>query len=175
VGGNLYSAHFPSDLPPAFLVLGATVTLHGADGPREASLEDLYSKRAETYHKGDIITEVRVPASSGDLTSAFEKTGRTRIDVAILNCAAAVTVRDGSIVNARLALNGVSPAPLLVHEAMEFLAGKPCSVDVFEEAAGIVVRSVSPRGDHRASSAYRKKVAGVIAARVLSRASGVNQ
>ncbi|MCK4916068.1 MAG: xanthine dehydrogenase family protein subunit M, partial [Candidatus Eisenbacteria sp.] len=31
--------------------------------------------------------------------------------------------------------------------------------------------SVSPRGDHRASADYRRKVAGVMAARALSRAA----
>ena len=33
VGGNIFSAHFPSDLPTVFLALGASVTLQGADGP----------------------------------------------------------------------------------------------------------------------------------------------
>jgi CO/xanthine dehydrogenase FAD-binding subunit len=89
VGGNVFAAHFPSDLPPAFLALGASVRLQGADGPREASLEDFYARRSDVYRRGDLIVEIRVPAGQEGLASAFEKTGRTRVDVAIVSCAAA--------------------------------------------------------------------------------------
>jgi carbon-monoxide dehydrogenase medium subunit len=171
VGGNLFAAHFPSDLPAPFLVLEAVLMLQGVDGPHEVSLEDFYTRRSEVYTRGDLITEVRVPESSSTYSSAFEKTGRTKVDVAIVNCAAALSVSGGKMDKVRLALNGVSAAPYVAHDAMEFLAGKECAQDVFEEAARIVARGVDPRDDHRASADYRKKVSGVIAARALSRAA----
>jgi len=171
VGGNVFAAHFPSDLPPAFLVLGASIRLEGADGPREASLEDFYARRSEVYRRGDLIVEIRVPAGQKGLASAFEKTGRTRVDVAIVNCAAAVAVSGGTIETARVVLNGISAVPYVAADAGAYLAGKPCSEDVFREAGRLVSASVSPRGDHRASADYRRKVAGVMAARALSRAA----
>ncbi|MCK4512350.1 FAD binding domain-containing protein, partial [bacterium] len=101
VGGNVFAVHFPSDLPPAFLALGASIRLQGADGPRDVSLEDFYARRSEVYRRGDLIVEIRVPAGHGGLASAFEKTGRTRVDVAIVSCAAAVAVSGGTIEMAR--------------------------------------------------------------------------
>lgn len=172
VGGNLYAAHFPSDLPPAFLALGASVRLQGADGPRDVSLEDFYARRSEVYRREDLIVEVRVPGGHEDLASAFEKTGRTRVDVAIVNCAVAVTVCGGTIEAARVALNGVSAVPFVAADAGAYLAGKSPTEDVFREAGRLVSESVSPRGDHRASADYRRKVAGVMTARALSRAAG---
>jgi len=172
VGGNLFSAHFPSDLPPVFLALGATIRLQGADGPREVSLEDFYFRRSDVYRRGDLIVEVVVPEGHERLSVAFEKTGRTRVDVAIVNCAAAIAM-DGSVIGeARIVLNGVSAAPLVAAEAGAFLAGKAPSEDAFQEAGRLVADSVSPRSDHRAGGDYRRKLAGVLAARAVSRAVG---
>ncbi len=172
VGGNVFAVHFPSDLPPAFLVLGASVVLQGADGPREVNLEDFYARRSEVYQRGDLIVEIRVPAGHDGLASAFEKTGRTRVDVAIVNCAAAVSVDGGTIETARVVLNGISSVPHVATDAEAYLMGKSPTEDVFREAGHLVSASVSPRGDHRASADYRRKVAGVMAARALSRAAG---
>ena len=172
VGGNVFAAHFPSDLPPAFLALGASVRLRGADGPREVSLEDFYARRSEVYRRGDLIVEIRVPAGHEGLASAFEKTGRTRVDVAIVSCAAAVAVSGGTIETARVVLNGISAVPHVATGAEAYLVGKSPTEDVFREAGRLVSASVSPRGDHRASADYRRKVAGVMTARALSRAAG---
>ncbi len=171
VGGNVFAAHFPSDLPPAFLALGASVRLQGADGPREVSLEDFYARRSDVYRRGDLIVEIRVPAGQEGLASAFEKTGRTSVDVAIVSCAAAVAVSGGTIEMARVVLNGISAVPYVAADAEAYLAGKPPTEDLFREAGRLVSASVSPRGDHRASAEYRRKVAGVMTARALSRAA----
>ncbi len=172
VGGNLFSSYYPSDLPPVFLSLGASVRLHGSEGPRDVSLHDFYFRRAEVYRRGDLIVEVRVPAGQEKFSSAFEKTGRTRVDVAIANCAAAVSVRGGVIEEARVVVSGISALPFVAAGAEAWLAGKPCDEDVFAEAGRMVGESVSPRSDHRASGEYRRKAARVLAARALSRAAG---
>lgn len=173
VGGNVFAVHFPSDLPPAFLALGASVVLQGADGPRDVSLEDFYARRSEVYRRGDLIVEMRVPTGHDGLASAFEKTGRTRVDVAIVSCAAAVAVSGGTIEMARVVLNGTSSVPHVATDAEAYLTGEPPTEDVFREAGRLVSASVSPRGDHRASAEYRRKVAGVMTARALSRAAGL--
>jgi carbon-monoxide dehydrogenase medium subunit len=173
VGGNVFAAHFPSDLPTVFLALGATLRLHGEDGPRDVSLEDFYARRSEVYRRGDLIVEVRVASGHERFSVAFEKTGRTRVDVAIVNCAAAIAVDDGVIDEARVVLNGVSAAPFIVSEAGAFLAGKAVSDEVFGEAGRLVSEGISARADHRASAEYRGKLAGVLTTRALSVAAGI--
>jgi carbon-monoxide dehydrogenase medium subunit len=171
VGGNLFAAHFPSDLPPVLLALGAGIKLQGSDGPREVSLEDFYTRRSEVYSRGDLILEVRVPGQPGTV-SAFEKTGRTRVDVAIVSCAVSLAVEGGKIARARIALGGLAPLPLIATDAAGSLAGKEPTAEALEEAGRLVSESVSPRTDHRAGGEYRRKVAGVLASRALSRAAG---
>jgi carbon-monoxide dehydrogenase medium subunit len=170
VGGNLTAAHFPTDLPPVFIALDATVVLQGESDRREVPLEDLYVRRAMVHKRGDLIVEVRVPAGPEGLVSAFEKTGRTRVDIAIVNCAVAMDIVSGRIKRARVVLNGVAAVPFVATQAQTFLEGKAASEAVFSEAGRIVSRSVSPRTDRRASADYRRKIAGVITQRALAKA-----
>jgi aerobic carbon-monoxide dehydrogenase medium subunit len=173
VGGNVFAWHFPTDLPPALLVLDAWITVEGRAGRRAFPLEDLYAKRRDVFAPGDLIVDVRVPAETPGLRGAFEKHGRKRLDVALVNCAASVRIEGGRIAEARLALNGVGGTPARRRDVEAFLKGKEPAPAVFEEAGRMVSAAVSPRTDLRASGEYRKKVAGVAARRALMRASGL--
>lgn len=173
VGGNLMAWHFPTDLPPALLVLDASVRVMGRSGERIVPIDRLYAARREVFARGDLIADVRVPAATPGLRGAFEKHGRKRLDVALVNCAAAVRLDGGRIAEARLALNGVGGPPARRPDIEAFLAGKEPSPAVFEEAGRMVSAAVTPRSDHRASAAYRTRLAGVAARRALARACGV--
>jgi len=175
VGGNTLAWHFPTDLPPALLVLDASITVAGPTGERVVSLVDLYARRGEVFAAGDVIVDVRVPAETPGLRGAFEKHGRKRLDVALVNCAAAARIEDGRIADARLALNGVGGAPVRRRDVEAFLTGKAAVAATFEEAGRMVSASVTPRTDHRASGEYRKRIAGVAAKRALMRAAGVGE
>jgi carbon-monoxide dehydrogenase medium subunit len=170
VGGNITAAHFPSDLPPVFIVLDATVVLQGEQERREVPIADLYGRRAKVHRKGDLIVEVRVPEGPKGMVSAFEKTGRTRVDIAIVNCAVALNLTAGTIERARIALGGMGAVPFVADAAEAFLSGKAPLEGVFKKAGHLVSESVSPRSDHRASADYRRKIAGVLAERALAKA-----
>jgi aerobic carbon-monoxide dehydrogenase medium subunit len=173
VGGNVLAWHFPTDLPPALLVLDASLTVAGRTGERIVPLEHLYGQRRDVFSVGDLIVDIRVTADTPGLRGAFEKHGRKRLDVALVNCAAAVRVEGGRIAEARLALNGVGGTPVRRRDVEAFLKGKQVVAAVFEEAGRMVSASVTPKTDLRASAEYRKTVAGVAAKRALMRASGL--
>jgi len=175
VGGNALAWHFPTDLPPALLVLDASITVAGRAGGRAVPLEDIYVRRGEVFAAGDLIVDVRVPAETPGLRGAFEKHGRKRLDVALVNCAAAVRIESGRIAEARLALNGVGGAPVRRRDVEAFLVGKAAAAVTFEEAGRMVSAVVEPKTDHRASGEYRKRIAGVAAKRALMRAAGVGE
>jgi len=173
VGGNLIAWHFPTDLPPALLVLDASLRVVGRAGERTVSLADFYGRRREVFGTGDLIAEVRVPLGPVGLRGAFEKHGRKRLDVALVNCAAAVRLEGGRIAEARLALNGVDGPPARRQDVESLLAGKEPSESLFEEGGRMVSASVRPRSDHRAGPEYRRVVAGVATKRALLRAAGL--
>lgn len=172
VGGNLVAAGYPTDLPTALLALDASVVLLRGAGRIPVGVQDLYARRSETFRKGDLIVEVRVPVASSERRGAFEKIGRKRIDVAIVNCAACLELAGGRIRRARLTLGGIGASPVRLRPAEDLLRGSEASVDAFAEAAALAVRGIEPRSDHRASSDYRRKVAAVLLRRALERAAG---
>jgi carbon-monoxide dehydrogenase medium subunit len=172
VGGNVVAWHFPTDLPPVFLALNASLTIQRAAGVRTVPIEAFYARRREVFARGDLIVAVSVPLEDGS-RGAFVKIGRKRLDVAIVS-AAAVLVTDGAVIReARVALAGLSGAPARVREVEASLAGVAPTPKRLAEAAARTAALVEPRDDRRASAEYRKKLVGVAVARALARAAGM--
>lgn len=173
VGGNVAAWSYPTDLPVALLVLDAVVAMENVSGRREMPLTEFLSKRGEAFKKGDLIVEFRIPAAYATLSAGFVKIGRKRLDVAVVNAAAALATDGAAITRAMVALGALGPAPTRLSECESFLSGKSASEDVFEEAGRIASSAVSPRTDHRASGDYRRKVSATAVKRALMRAAGL--
>lgn len=174
VGGNIIAWNYPSDLPAAFLTLDASVRVLGASGMREMPLVDFYVRRREVFLRGDLIAALMIPPDRAGSSGAYEKLGRTKVDVAIVGCAAVVHVGDGKISEVRIALNGVGPIPVRATEAESFLAGEKAERSALDEAARLASESITPRSDFRASAGYRKTLTRVLVRRALSRAVGLD-
>ncbi len=173
VGGNVGAWSYPTDLPVALLVLDAALVVQDASGRRELPLSDYFSKRGEVFRKGDLIVELRLSASFAGLTGGFDKIGRKKLDVAIVNAAAAMKVDGGRMTDIRVALGGGGAAPVRLPECESFLSANDISEDVFAEAGRVASSAVSARGDHRASAEYRTKVSAIAVKRALMRAAGL--
>ncbi len=174
VGGNIVVSHYPTDLPAALLVLDARLEVLNGEGTREIALTEFYGNRREVHEKGDLIIEVRIPGEGRGFAAAFEKLGRLKVDIAIVNCAAALRIDGDAIAEARVAVNGTGRPPSRLREVESFLAGKPVAVSTFEEAGRVASGSVEPRSNHRASADYRRKMVGVLTKRTLLKAAGID-
>jgi CO/xanthine dehydrogenase FAD-binding subunit len=173
VGGNIVAWHFPTDLPPVFLALRATLKIQSAAGVRSVPIEAFYTRRREVFSRGDLIVEVSVPVED-DARGAFVKIGRKRLDVAIVS-AAAVLLTDGPVIReARVALAGLNGAPARVNEVEQSLAGVVPTWSSLAEAGARAAALVEPRGDRRASAEYRKKLVEVAVRRALWQAAGLS-
>jgi carbon-monoxide dehydrogenase medium subunit len=82
-----------------------------------------------------------------------------------------VEIDGGVITDAALAFFGVGTTPVRVAEAERVLAGQQLSDDLFAEAAKVVSASLSPGADIHASTGYRRRLAGVLTRRALTRAT----
>jgi len=174
VGGNLIVAGFPTDLPTALLALDASVVVQDAEGRRLVELEAFYERRSEVFRKGDLVVEIRVPLLDTRPSGAFEKIGRKRVDVAVVNCAVRLERSGARKRSARVALGGIGPSPVRLRSAEAILDGGGAGPGVFAEAAGLAAAELDPRSDHRASGDYRRKVAAVLVRRALKRAVGLD-
>ena len=156
-GGPSYIVH-PSDLAPMLVALGAEVDLVSSAGSRSIPLEKFFTlpsngdvRRENVLRQGELLTSVRVPASSWAAHSTYLKfRERHSLDFALVSVAAAVELGTlGAVRAARLVLGGVAPVPWRVPRAEEFLAGRRLNAEVAAEAARIALEGAEPLAKNR--------------------------
>ncbi len=173
LGGNTASALPSADTPPPLLALDALVVLAGPQGRRAVPLGDYFTGPGQSIRQaGEIIYEFRIPQPPANMRGGFYKIGRLSDDIAMVNAAVTLVVREGVIVQARVILGAVAPTPLRVRAAEVALEGQPPIEEVFQQAADLAVEAARPISDQRASAEYRRRMSGVAALRALRQAAG---
>jgi xanthine dehydrogenase small subunit len=160
VGGNIVNASPIGDLSVMLLALGAELELHEGRHRRAMALEDFFlGYKQLALHRGEWIGAVRFTPPGSGVRFLFEKVSkRTWLDIASVNSAACLELRDGRIVQARLAAGGVAPVPLQLKATGRFLEGKEPSADALRGAVAAADGEISPISDIRGSAAYKKRL-----------------
>ena len=164
-------AAFSGDVAPALLVLGASVRLASPRGWREVALADFYANDGLVHINkthDEIVTSVHVPAASAGWSGAYRKLRiRHSIDYPLAGVAVAMQRnRDGTCVQARVALTAVNPAPKLVKGA-KALAGKRYDQALVEEVAADATRTGKPLRTSASTMEYRRHMVRVFVRRAL--------
>lgn len=131
----------------------------------------------------ELIIEVTMPLPDPDCGGSFVRIGRTASDVALLNAAAVVAIKDNRYQHVRLALGGVNMEPVRLSTVERHLVGQPVNqagdnaLDVQRLASTLQtgMASFQPPSDFRASSGYRRVVAMNLAFRALEEATNVSR
>lgn len=171
-GGDRCFATYQGDLAPALIALGATVTLARQDGARTIPLEELYTgkgKRPLALEKGEILTEVRVPAFVSGAGGKYQKLRqRGAMDYPLVAVAATV-VKNGSEVCAwtRVALTGVGRGPLVVQAASDLLKDQPFADDLVSQVADAAYELARPVNNVGSDASYRRKMVRTLTKRAL--------
>jgi CO/xanthine dehydrogenase FAD-binding subunit len=145
-GEHCIAVH-PSDLCVSLVVLDAQVQLQGAGGQRCVPLTEFYlipgdrPDRENVLEHGELITQVDIPLPAAGTRSGYLKVrDRASYEFALTSAAAALVVKDGSIMTARLALGGVGTIPWRAREAEAVLTGAPANDRTFRAAAEAAIR-----------------------------------
>lgn len=122
---------------------------------------------------GDVGTS-GVPGGSGatGVAGAFLKLRRhqSSVDIATVNTAAVVRMREGVIAEARVAVGAVAEIPFVSKGAAAALAGREPSDEAFRAAGAAAAAEARPISDIRASAEYRREMIAVLVRRVLEEA-----
>ncbi len=167
-GGNLCNASPAADSVPAMIAAGATVSIAGPDGRREAPVEDIVTGPGQTsLAKGEIVVSFKLPARPDNSGDAYLRMiPRTEMDIAVVGVGVSLTLDgDGTCTDARVGLGAVAPTPLLVPEAAAALIGTKVDDGALENLAAAASAACNPIDDKRGTIEYRTKVAGVLARR----------
>jgi CO/xanthine dehydrogenase FAD-binding subunit len=181
VGGNLCNASPAADSVPALIAAGATASIAGPNGRREARVEDILTGPGKTsLARGEIVTSFVLPprlAHSGDAYLRFIP--RTEMDIAVVGAGINLTLDEKGVCNhARVALGAVAERAMLVPEAAAALIGTTVDAAALERLGAAASAACRPIDDKRGTREYRIKVSGVMARRAaeiaLTRARRMN-
>ena len=168
LGGNLCNGSPAADSVPGMIAAGATVTIAGAKGTREAKVEDIVTGPGKTSLKpNEFVVSINLPKRakrSGDAYLRFIP--RTEMDIAVVGAAVNLTLdAKGVCTDARVALGAVAPTPLLVKAAAKALIGTKVDDAALDKLAAAASAACNPIDDKRGTVEFRTKVAGVLARR----------
>jgi carbon-monoxide dehydrogenase medium subunit len=171
LGGNLCFAEPHSDPGTLLQVYDAAVRLERTGGSRTVPVEGLFAGPFETCLEPDeVLTEVAVPPLPPASAAAYLKFGyleRPSVGVAL-----AVTLADGHVVEARIAVGCAGPAPRRMREAEARLRGAPvgdagASLAEAGRLAGAATDAVT---DLHGSAEYKQHLVAVLLGRAFREA-----
>jgi 4-hydroxybenzoyl-CoA reductase subunit beta len=177
-------ATFSGDLAPALLALNADVDIAGPKGRRTIPLEKLYigfarqdvpvtetqgdGKYYLSLRPGEIVTAVRAKNTPG-LRSAYDKIRiRRSIEYPVAGVAVALRKDGGRLADLRVAFTGTNPRPVLLAGTAE-LCGGVFDERVIKSLDALVRDQIMPMKTTFTPGHYRRRVAGVLARRLVSR------
>lgn len=135
-----------SDLCVPLVALDAVAYIQGADAQRGVPLTEFYivpGDRPDVENvlgHGELLTAIDIPLPPAGTRSGYLKVrDRASYEFALASAAVALTVNDGVIASARVALGGVGTIPWRAPEAEEVLRGAPVGAQVFRAAADAAV------------------------------------
>jgi CO/xanthine dehydrogenase FAD-binding subunit len=166
VGGDLVSGYPVADLPAAFLVLDTQLSLVGDDRVT-LSLRDFFDPASSSGLNGGLVTEIGFALPPADSRGYFIKLARTENDVALLDLACLVRLRDGRFEEVRVGLGSTVLYPLRLKWVEDFLHGKPAEDQVVTRAAELSTENLSILDNIRGSRAYRTEMVQVLLRRGL--------
>lgn len=168
VGGNLCRASPSADMVPPLLALNAVVKIAGRKKTKVVPLDEFFIGPGETILKYyEILTEIQVPRLPVGSGSAFLKKTRVAVDLAKVNIASVLIVKNGVCEEARIALGGIAPTPIRAHRTEDVLKGKRPVAKIIEEAAEIAADETKPITDIRSPADYRKELTKVLVRRAI--------
>jgi len=177
-------ATFSGDLAPALLALGAEVDIAGPQGHRTLPLDNLYIGFARqdvpitetqgdgkfylSLRPGEIVTAVRARNTPG-LRSAYDKIRiRRSIEYPVAGVAVALRREGNKLTDLRVAITGTNPRPVLLN-GTRALCGGSLDERVFKGLDALVRDQIMPMKTTFTPGHYRRRVAGVVARRLLTR------
>jgi 4-hydroxybenzoyl-CoA reductase subunit beta len=172
-GGKFCWATFSGDTPPALLCLDAELEIAGPSGIRRVAIRDFYvNDGIVRLHlaSDEIVTRVFLPASAAGWRGSYLKLRvRGSIDYPLAGVAVALRLeaRSKRIEDARVAITGVNPAPLLVKDADAQLIGTIADDSLAERVGEMAARTAKPLTTSALTPEYRREMVRVFAKRAV--------
>lgn len=148
-------ASHSSDLAVALVALDAVVNVTGPRGSRDVTMREFFllpgatPQHEHAIEPGELILGVTIPAIPYASRSTYLKArDRAQYEFALASAAVALELRDGRIVNARIALGGVGTVPWRAQLAEAKLIGAAANEETFAAAADAALAGAAGQGQN---------------------------
>lgn len=174
IGGNIANGSPIGDGPPAFIALGATLTVRGIDGRRTIPLEDYFiAYGKQDLRPGEFVESLHIPRPGRDDVIHISKLARRfDSDITAVCGAFKLTVCAGQITNARVAFGGMAATPKRAGGCEAALVGQPFTPATIQIAMDALRTDYAPLTDVRGSAAYRLEAAANLLLRLWYKSKG---
>ena len=169
IGGNLMNASPAMETGGPLVCLGATATLRSLGGTRSVPVEELFTGPGATAASPEeLLVSVDVPEPAPGTGSAYVRLEyRRQMEIAVVGATAVVTLADGRVQDARIAITALAPTIRRVPGAEAALAGGEADEASIVAAAREAAAASTPISDVRASERYRRAMAEVMGRRAV--------
>jgi CO/xanthine dehydrogenase FAD-binding subunit len=169
IGGSLSHADPAAELPMLAILLDATLSVVSLSGPRMVAARDFFlGALTVDLAPDEMVVRITFPKLPPTTGWGFTEVSRRSGDFALAAAAATLTLRDGAIGEARIALTGIDETAKRASEAEALLVGRKLTPDLIDAAIAAVREGVNPPTDLHSSGNYRRHLVGVLAGRALS-------
>ena len=170
--GSIAHADPASEWALVVAALDGEMVAQSTSGTRIIPARDYFRGIMSTALREDeLLIEVRLPILPEDSRCGFYEFNRRAGDFALAMALAIFRIRDGVMMEPRLAVGSVEAKPRRIAQAEEALAGRPPGRAAFEAAAERVEAAVDPLDDLIIGAEYRRDLARTISRRALERCS----
>lgn len=171
IGGSITHLDPAAELPAVALLHNAILTVQGPGGTRAVPMRDWpLAYMIPNLSDDEVLTTIEFSTWDRAHGYAFEEVARRYGDFAIVAVGCLLAVESGLITRSAVSIAGAQPAPARLTEVEDALVGRPASAATFQEAARLA-RTVEAMSDAYVDSAYRRRLAGVLTERALTKAA----
>jgi carbon-monoxide dehydrogenase medium subunit len=173
IGGNLAHADYRLDPPPALLVLGAEVSLFGANGARTVPLSQFFQGLYETALKpAELLIDIKVPFMPENSRAVYLRYSTLSAnDWPCLGVAAFLSKANGRCRELRVALGGLASTPVLVG-GLNFVNDQTLDSAAIERLLDAVDQQIAPFADLRGSEWYKRRMARLFVKKAVEQLKG---
>lgn len=158
IAGNFVNASPIGDLSVFFLALDAQLLITDGTSERILPLRSFYNGYKKlNWQPGEYIQSISFELPDPESNVNFEKVcKRTHLDIASVNSALHIHVKDGVIQHCSISAGGVSPVPAYLSQSSKMLEGKPLTRLHVQEMLQTVQQEIAPISDARGSATYKR-------------------
>ncbi|MCB0716426.1 MAG: FAD binding domain-containing protein [Chitinophagaceae bacterium] len=162
IAGNIVNASPIGDFTVFLLALNAKIVLSDGVQKRNLPLQKLYKGYKDLDKKTEeFIEAIEFVLPDENTYFNFEKISkRTHLDIASVNTAVSLQLKNEIIETIHLSAGGVGPIPMYLAKTIKFLEGKNITEKNISEAIEVMWTEISPISDARGTKEYKTLLLG---------------